>query len=338
MLDSPRSGGWVIRDTTTGSTIGEPLSFGERARDGRRMAVFSPDGGRIAIAGPDGNVRLFAAETGQLLHVLQHAEAPDRVAFAPTGDRLATVAGRQAFLWNAETAKQIGPLLEHDFEISTLVWSADGQHLATGGMNGTVKLWNGRSGAAVSGAAEAAANDERPGVSRPGTSARDAERTGDQRPVLRWLAAGVAGGDGRSDRLRGRPGDCRLVPGGNALVAHVAGGTATGAEREVQLWTFADDSLTLRGPGPRFIRCRPTRWPWRTRTWLRSPTKARCSSGPASRWLRWGAAAAHRKGLARRAEQGRQDAADPVARGAGPRLGRGPRRARQSTGQGRGSQ
>ena len=121
--------------------------------------AFSPDGKIIASGG--GNVEglgpgiyLYDAHTGELLKTLEgHTYDTLSVCFSPDGKMLAS--GGQAFnndirLWNVQTGELLKTLKrEMPFEyadINSVVFSPNGDTIASGSSDGTVCLWNANTG------------------------------------------------------------------------------------------------------------------------------------------------------------------------------------------------
>jgi WD40 repeat protein/tetratricopeptide (TPR) repeat protein len=141
---------------------------------GHRVAVnacaFSPDGQRVATAGGnDGTVKVWDMATGREIHTLPATnhevrtpeggtrQVPMQVrclAFSPDGKRLATgngglssqpVPGEVKF-WDVVKGQELLTLRGHEGGINSVAWSPDGQVLASGSGDNSVRIWNSKTG------------------------------------------------------------------------------------------------------------------------------------------------------------------------------------------------
>ncbi|MEW1549895.1 nSTAND1 domain-containing NTPase [Streptomyces tsukubensis] len=148
----PDPGNWSVDDETS------LIAF--RLRDvptGRARAVvprtsgpvaFSPDGRTLATSDNGGPVVLRDPRTGTPQATLPGpATAATALAIGPDGTTLAAAARDRLHLWDLTTARHRRTLTAKGQEITAVAFHPDGGHLATGSLDGTVRIWDPRSGA-----------------------------------------------------------------------------------------------------------------------------------------------------------------------------------------------
>ena len=101
--------------------------------------AFSPKGQVLAV-GTLGGVRLWDAKTGKILQTLQENSA-ESLAFSPGGKTLACSQRYSATLWDTETGELLQELNGHTDSVVSVVFSPQGQMLASLSSDGTVLLW-----------------------------------------------------------------------------------------------------------------------------------------------------------------------------------------------------
>jgi WD40 repeat protein len=116
--------------------------------------MFTPDGRILISVSEDKTIRLWDVESGEVLKTLrgQVGDGKEGMLYAgalsPRGTTLAVggfgFLGNQCHiqLFNIETGEQTGLLKGHDNVIYALAFSADGQWLASGSGDDTVRIWD----------------------------------------------------------------------------------------------------------------------------------------------------------------------------------------------------
>jgi WD40 repeat protein len=116
--------------------------------------AISPDGQMLASGSADQTIKLWNLETGKLLYSLEgHSSLVVSVAFSPDGKILASsstlaVGDGNIKLWDVETGRLQRVLGKGllSLNVSCVTFSPDGQTLASGNMDATIKLWQLNSG------------------------------------------------------------------------------------------------------------------------------------------------------------------------------------------------
>jgi WD40 repeat protein len=135
-----------------------------------RSVAFSPDGQRIVTGSSDGTARVWDTASGKVLLTLNARTAlaadalaaqmqwlggksvrVDSAAFSPDGQRIITVAGGQANVWDAASGQELlslSTLKTSTSAIGSAAFSKDGQRIVTG--NGkTANVWDAATGGEV---------------------------------------------------------------------------------------------------------------------------------------------------------------------------------------------
>ncbi|MBL8160978.1 MAG: hypothetical protein JNJ61_03265 [Anaerolineae bacterium] len=195
------SDGTVQRwDAATGGN----LSLPDQAHDGSALwaIAYSPTADIYATAGGDGLVRVWNAETGDLISELSaHTDQVFALAFSPDGRVLASGSGDMSvILWDTETWQSTSVLQGHSSSVFTIAFSPDGSQLITGGADNTAVLWDAATGTALT---------------TPFYAAQDWVNHAAFSPDGRWLALSLGG----TDRLEQR---AVLLPTTAEVLAGVA--------------------------------------------------------------------------------------------------------------------
>ncbi len=106
--------------------------------------VYSPDGNQLLTSSLDGRIRIWDAETGELMSTIESGDAfgalliPEQIWFSPDGKKAAVYLYSDSTLWVGDAASLISgspsgtliPWLDHAGPIATVEISPDWQHLA----------------------------------------------------------------------------------------------------------------------------------------------------------------------------------------------------------------
>jgi eukaryotic-like serine/threonine-protein kinase len=110
-------------------------------------SVLSPDGRRIATGGQDGGLKLWDAQTGEMIaETRAHSSWLMDVAFSADSTRIMTGGGDQVIrIWDATGDKplqrELGRRMGHWNEVWMVAFAADGR-IISGGKDAKVKIWD----------------------------------------------------------------------------------------------------------------------------------------------------------------------------------------------------
>jgi WD40 repeat protein len=110
--------------------------------------AFSPDGKTLTSGSWDKTIRLWEAATGKEKKALKQSDHVTALAFSPDGKTLASGRTRasesdeRVRVLDAATGEDRAALKGHTSDVGCLAYSADGKLLASGSIDGVIKLWD----------------------------------------------------------------------------------------------------------------------------------------------------------------------------------------------------
>jgi WD40 repeat protein len=127
---------WSLPD---GKLIGQPVDL----KTTIQPMEISADGRFFATGSTDGIVRLWSAESGELIRTHGQGAEINSVAFSPDG-KLVAGAGenRIVHLWNIATGELQTDLVGHTNEVLRVVFAPDSRRLVTASLDYTARIWN----------------------------------------------------------------------------------------------------------------------------------------------------------------------------------------------------
>ncbi|KIM26984.1 hypothetical protein M408DRAFT_72023, partial [Serendipita vermifera MAFF 305830] len=112
--------------------------------------VFSPDGRRIVSGSSDKTIRVWDAQTGELIvEPLQgHKNSVWSVAFSPDGRRIVSGSKDTTIrVWDSKTGLLVtGPFQGHQDSVTSVAFSPNGRQIVSGSYDTTIRIWDGETG------------------------------------------------------------------------------------------------------------------------------------------------------------------------------------------------
>ncbi|MGL4555244.1 MAG: protein kinase domain-containing protein, partial [Gemmataceae bacterium] len=140
--NGPRNNVAYVWDFALGKLATPPLLHAGPVRH----VEFSPDGSRILTASEDRTAALWDAATGRRLRTLTHDAPVVAASYSPDGKTMATAAGKQVILWDADTGERAAGPIDCPADVWAVQFSRAGGRLVTADRGGHARVWEAASG------------------------------------------------------------------------------------------------------------------------------------------------------------------------------------------------
>src|SRR6266550_9378058 len=123
--------------------------------DGVISVAFSQDSKRIVSGSSDKTIRVWDADTGEVVvgPLKGHTDRVISVAFSQDSKHIVSGSSDKTIrVWDAETGEVIvGPLKEHTDGVNSVAFSQDSKHIVSGSSDKTIRVWDADTGEVVVG-------------------------------------------------------------------------------------------------------------------------------------------------------------------------------------------
>jgi WD40 repeat protein/serine/threonine protein kinase len=124
-----------------------PKAMTMRHADRVETIHFSPDGRQVLSASRDRTAKIWDADSGKTIAVLEHAGHVSSAEYDANGARVVTASeDGSARIWDAKTGEPRTPPLQHEGKVHWAEFSPDRRWIVTASADGTASLWDAASG------------------------------------------------------------------------------------------------------------------------------------------------------------------------------------------------
>jgi len=105
---------------------------------------WSRDGGRVVTGSYDGTVRVWNAESREIILQIEIRISSERqlMAIYSADETMIATCAQFLEIWDAKTGKLIKNIEGHKWEVTCLAWTADGSTLISGSFDHSIRMWN----------------------------------------------------------------------------------------------------------------------------------------------------------------------------------------------------
>jgi len=137
-------GAWLPRADLSGAWM-KGVQFGElpflKHVNGTTFMSYSPDGKSFALGLSGSQFTVYSTSNWERLWT-SDGYSSSSLSYSPKGDQIASCAGKAIQLWDVEAGQCLHTFTGHDSDVACVVYSPQGDRIASGGRDHTVRIWD----------------------------------------------------------------------------------------------------------------------------------------------------------------------------------------------------